>query len=305
VSADERDDLLFLYAAGALEGDERDEVEAWLARGDPAVRAELARAEEEVAQLAVGLRPVAPSALVRARLMRRVTAEAPGERPPLASGVTAGGRRRRAQPLRPVLAAGLAALLAAGLAAWVTRRAADQEATRHAEQLEDRLDAAGREIAALRNRLDAASAAQKDLDDELEEQEASDRNLQGELVLARKAISLLSSEKMESLALRGTPARPGAHARVFWDWKDWYCYLHAEGLEVDASHVYALWLFTERGEVVSVGTFSARSDGQATLIAPVPHDLGRVLRAGVSVEPDADLGPEPRGPVVLMGKAAS
>jgi anti-sigma-K factor RskA len=304
VRSDERDDLLFLYAAGALEGDERDEVEAWLARGDPALRAELARAEEELAQLAAGLRPVAPSALVKARLMRRVAAEAPGKRPPLASGAVPARHRRRALHLRPVLAASLATLLAAGLAAWVTRRTAEQAAARQAEQLEDRLDAAGREIAGLRSRLDAAGAAQKDLNDQLEEQEASDRILQGELVLDRKAISLLSSEKMESLALRGTPARPGARARVFWDWKNWYCYLHAEGLTVDASHVYALWLFTERGEVVSVGTFSAGPDGEATLIAPVPHDLGRVVRAGVSVEPDADLGPEPRGPVVLMGKAS-
>jgi hypothetical protein len=51
-------------------------------------------------------------------------------------------------------------------------------------------------------------------------------------VLAGKAIMVLRSEQMQSLALDGTRALPSAHGRVFWDWKNWYCYLHAQGFAV-------------------------------------------------------------------------
>ena len=42
MTPDEREELLFLYAAGALEGDERDELEDWLARAGDTGRATLA-----------------------------------------------------------------------------------------------------------------------------------------------------------------------------------------------------------------------------------------------------------------------
>src|SRR5690606_28870763 len=77
VTADEREDLLFLYAAGALEGDERDEVEAWLARADDAERAALARVEDEVAELARLLPALAPPPEIAERLRRRIGAGLP------------------------------------------------------------------------------------------------------------------------------------------------------------------------------------------------------------------------------------
>ena len=67
--------------------------------------------------------------------------------------------------------------------------------------------------------------------------------------------------------------------------------------------IYAMWLFTEDGDVISVGTFHSDTHGEATFLAPVPHDVGHVVRAGVSLEPDEDLGPKPRGEVVMLGSA--
>ena len=73
-----------------------------------------------------------------------------------------------------------------------------------------------------------------------------------------------------------------------------------EGLPPDPAAIYAIWLFTEDG-TVGVGTFRADGEGRAEFLGPVPHDVGHVLRAGVSIEPDEDLGSKPRGEIVLVG----
>ena len=57
----DRDDALFLYAAGALEGPEREDIETWIVPAVPGVKERLARAEREVAWLAASQPPVAPS----------------------------------------------------------------------------------------------------------------------------------------------------------------------------------------------------------------------------------------------------
>ena len=290
MTADESEDLLFLFAAGALEGDERDEVEAWLARADAAGREALARVEEEVAQLARLLPALAPPRDVAERLRRRIASEdrARGRAP-------SGGRGRM------LLAAGLAALLAGGAGLFAGRRVAELEALPRIEALEAELAEALPRIQALEAELAEAIAERDALDEELAVQEASHRALESDLVLARKTIETLSAEHTEALAMVGTAARPQARARVYWDWDSWYCYLRAEGLESDPEGVYALWLFTDDGDVIGVGVFEPDAEGRATLIAPVPHDIGHVVRAGVSIEPDDRLGPRPRGDVVLTG----
>jgi anti-sigma-K factor RskA len=271
MSPAEREDLLFLYAAGALEGDERDEVEAWLARVDTEKSTALARAEAEVAELAGALQPLAPSPAVRERLLRRIGAQAAGRR--------AAGRGRS----RVALAAGIAAVVALGVGAALGRGAAERASA---------------------TRVDAVRAEVEGLDEELAEQEAAARSLESELVLARKAIGVLRADATESLALAGTASRPDARGRVFWDWDEWYCYLHVAGLARDPARVYALWLATDTGELLGVGTFEPDASGEATFLGPVPHDIGHVVRISVSLEPDADLGPKPRGEVVMTGGAS-
>jgi anti-sigma-K factor RskA len=292
VSADDRDDLLFLYAAGALEGDERNDVEAWVAQGGSQVAAQLAQAEAEVAQLGLSLAPVAPSPEARERLLRRIRG----------AGSTAETATRRAAPWpRLALAAGLAGLLAAGVAGSMAWRAGERVGSARVAALQAELATLGQELAALRGELEAVEAERDEIDAELAEQESAARSLESELVLARKALGVVAAEHAEMLALRGMGERLDAHARVYWDWDEWYCFLRAEGLPPAPGRLYALWLFTDRGEVVGVGVFESDAQGAATLVAPVPHDIGHVVRAGVSLEPDADLGPRPRGEVVLQG----
>ena len=286
----DREDLLFLYAAGALEAGEREEVEAWIASGAPEVAERLAGAEREVALLAASRAPLAPPDGVRERLRARI--EAPRSAAPRRHGW-------RAAIAHPALAAGIAALLAAGVAGVLVHRIdVEREATLRAE-----LAAVQNELAQTRADLEAARDAADAAQEETAELEARHRALESDLVLANKAIMVLRSDEMQSLALAGTKALPSAHGRVFWDWKNWYCYLHAEGVTPDPKQIYAMWLFTEDGDVIGVGTFHPDADGQAIFLAPVPHDVGHVIRAGVSLEPDEDLGTKPRGEVVMSGAA--
>ena len=341
MTADERDELIFLYAGGALEGEERDEVEAWLARGDPDAAARLAAARSELARLAHALPPIAPSPAVKQRLMRRIEAAASSPQTPMqpdrveyrpapaqaasarsepqasedhraearaaseASEVTRHAAARR-RPLRwlshPVVAAGIAALAAAFLGSAVAQRSAERASTARVESLRGELESVEQRLAALRSELDQTSAERAQLDRDLADEEAARRSLESDLVLARKAISVLSSEKAEALALVATSGH-SARARVVWDWENWYCFLHVTGLDAHSGQLYALWLFSDTGEVVGLGPFEADASGEATLVAPVPHDLGHVVRAGVSIEPDRDLSSQPRGEVVLSGEA--
>jgi anti-sigma-K factor RskA len=287
VNSHDRDDILFLYAAGALDVSEREEVEAWIAAGGPEVDGRLAAAEREIALLAARRSPVAPPPAVRHRVRARIDAS------------HARRRNWRTALAHPALAAGIAGLIAAGAAGGLVHRlGVEREATLRAQ-----LALVENELARAQADLEAARETAAAADEEIAELEASHRALESDLVLADKAIMVLRSDEMQSLALAGTPALPGAHGRVFWDWKNWYCYLHAEGVTPDPKQVYAMWLFTEDGDVVGVGTFHPDTDGEAIFLAPVPHDVGHVTRAGVSMEPDEDIGTRPRGEVVMLGQA--
>lgn len=287
MNSGDRDDILFLYAAGALDLSEREEVEAWIAAGGAELSDRLAAAEREVALLGASQPPVAPPPAVRDRLRARIDASQVRRIP------------RRSPFAHPALAAGLAGLIAASVAGGVVHRLGlEREATLRAQ-----LATVENELAQVQADLEAAREAATFAQEEIAELEANHRALESDLVLAEKTIMVLSSDEMQSLALAGTPALPGARGRVFWDWKNWYCYLHAEGVAKDPKQVLAMWLFTEDGSVIGVGTFHPDADGEAVFLAPVPHDVGHVIRAGVSLEPDEDIGTRPRGEVVMLGQA--
>jgi anti-sigma-K factor RskA len=289
----DRDDALFLYVAGALEGPELEDIEEWIVPAVPGVKERLARAELEVARLAACQPAVAPSPALRERLLARI-ARREAQQPLISTPRRRGSRNALT---RLAIAAGLAGILAVGVATALTFRAhAEREA-----MLREQLAAAQREVEQANAELEALRDAEAEAQAEIADLEARHRSLESDLVLAGKAIMVLRSEQMQSLALAGTNALPSAHGRVFWDWANWYCYLHAQGFSSDPRSTYAVWLFTEDGTVVGVGTFHPDTHGEATFLAPVPHDVGHVIRAGISLEPDEDLGTKPRGEVVLLG----
>jgi len=132
VTCEERHDLLFLYAAGELDGAERDELRAHLAEGCPRCLGALAESEAAIARLAASeLEPVTPPETVRRALSARIALESRMLEPQSLASPP-----RPASRMRTALAAGLAAAAAAGvvLAASQIRvmRAERDARTRHA-----------------------------------------------------------------------------------------------------------------------------------------------------------------------------
>ena len=73
MTCEERQDLIFLYSAGELEPDEKEELRTHLAAGCPACAA-LAEAEAMLGQVAAALPPLAPPAEAREKLMATIAA---------------------------------------------------------------------------------------------------------------------------------------------------------------------------------------------------------------------------------------
>jgi hypothetical protein len=198
---------------------------------------------------------------------------------------------------RLALAAALAALVAAPLGWLAASRRQGAERAHHAAALA----ALQEQSAGLERDLAGARDEQRETDDELAELEARARGLESDLKRAERQVALLGAPGTVTMELAGT-AQPEAHARVFWDWDDYYCYLKAEGLAPAAApNVYALWLGTERGDRILAGTFVPRAGGEGTLWVQLPRDMGRAVSAAITLEPGAP-GPIPAGPEQLRSE---
>lgn len=281
MTCEERAPLIFLHAAGVLDGEERDALEAHLRDGCERCESERAAAESTLASLSLGLEPVQPSPELREHLLARVAgAAAPAAR-------VAGGWGL-------ALAAGIAAVIAAG----VTLAAFERLTANPLREKVAQLEAENRALAERHAELGAQLAEQGTLLEEQDDELAALERAAGD---ADEVLAFLRSPGVEVMTLAGS-RQPEATARVFWEWEDYGCYLHASGLAPPAAGgVYVLWLFTEHGAWVRAGEFQPDAGGEAAFFTRLPSDTGRVQRALVSEEPDA-AAEEPAGEVQLSGR---
>jgi len=292
VSCAARRDALLLFASGLLDEAEAAELRAHLAGGCAACARHLGEARDVEAALALAAPGPEPLPALRAELLRRID-RVPRLAPRSRS-------RRSWRGFVPIaLAAGLAALLAAPvgwLAAALHYEARSAERRAALAALQERQTALEQELAETR-------ADHDEMDQEIGEIEAHSRIVESDLERAQRQVAMLTEPDLVTLDLRPTSPGSDARARVFWEWDDYYCYLHAEGLtSVEAPQVYALWLDTEGGNRILAGTF-APEDGRATLWVQLPRDMGRAVSAHVTLEPEAP-GPNPAGPVQLTSGAS-
>jgi hypothetical protein len=257
-----RDDWV-LYAAGALDGPERESLEAHLRGGCAVCDADLSAAEAVVAELALSPAPADPPPSVRTRLLERV-ARSPGAR---------ARRSTRAFSARGrLLAAGLAAVAATGLGAVLVERF--------------------ERVRVLTEERDELRAQIAEQDEELAALEATAES-------DAELIRFLRAPGLESVALAATDRQPNAAGRVYWEWEDYACHLHASGLlPLGPGQSYVLWLHTQDGGAIRVGAFQPDGEGEAALFARLPRDVGRVVRTTVTVEV-ADASEQPSGVVQL------
>ena len=292
MSCEARRDPVLLFSFGLLEEAEAAELRTHLAGGCLVCARHLEEAGGLRAALDLAAGGDEPPAALRSLLLRRIDRV-----PRLAAAPVSPSRPpRRLAPL--LLAAGLAALVATPLGWLVAQhRAGALLAARSAELAELRSA-----TAALEGQLGELREEQESLDGELAEIEARSRTLESDLERSERQVAMLIAPGLVTLDLGPSGPQPQARARVFWNWDDYYCYFHAEGLgEVHAPEVYALWLDTEGGNRILAGSF-APAEGQATLWVQLPRDMGRAVAAHVTLEPEAP-GPSPAGPVQLSSGA--
>ena len=208
----ERRDAILLFSAGLLEEPEAAELRTHLASGCEACTSHLAEAREVEYALAAAA-PGGAAPHLRGELLRRIDRlpqQSVRTRPRASARV-----RRSLVPL--ALAAGLGAAIAAPIAWWL---AAERHTTRFAER-----------EAALVAELEDARDELAETEDELSEIEARERRVDSDLERAHRQVAMLSEMSLVTLDLKPVSGLPKeAQARVFWEWDDYYCYLHAEGL---------------------------------------------------------------------------
>jgi anti-sigma-K factor RskA len=177
VNHEEFDELVAVYAVGALDGEDLVRFEAHLAAGCARCEATLRESDEALARLAVAGPREIPPAHVKQALLARLDATAPRPRP----------ATRRWLPWAVGTAAAMlvAGLLGAGFTATY---------------YEQRLGVAARETAALRERM-----------------AAQERALRGEVRAYASVVELLRDPRTEVVALRGTGPSPEAIGRVVWN----------------------------------------------------------------------------------------
>ncbi|MBW2279745.1 MAG: anti-sigma factor [Deltaproteobacteria bacterium] len=262
---DRRDDVL-LYASGALEGSERDEVERYLAKGGPRAAGELAEAEATLAHLALSLDPLDPPDRVKHALLERVSAARPRllrPRPATPHG-SRPGRSPQATRRRGVSRTWLRTAVAVGLAlplAWF-------------------------------GAYTTFAARVGGLERELVEQSAS-------LNLLAVADGKLEVKVIE---LEGPALRRRGFGRMYQNWQTGDCYLFAHGIRRPADGMsYRAWFTGMDGELVRGPALRIDERGDASLLTRLPRNVDLGAPVVVTLEADGSAS-GPTGTPQLVGE---
>ncbi len=252
-------ELMAGYALGALEAEERSEVERHLDDGCPACESELRAWTRQLEELAAAAPPVEPSELTRARVLRAVERTAAAER---------AGRA----PLAASLAAAAGLVLLLGWSLW-SQAGLRRELARLAAA-----DAAVRsELVLVRSELDQA---------------------RGELRRAALATRIAASPGMRAVTLLASADLDAASAHTLIDPDRRQAVFYAANVPpAEAGSTYQLWFIAD-GQPVSGGTFEPDPEGSVALIVDQVADLATIQAWAVTIEPAGGV-PQPTGPMVL------
>jgi len=256
-----RDEDFDLLALGALEGEERQALEAHIASCADCAR-KLAEARGRVAMLALAAPQAAPDAAVKQRLMAQIRGEAAAAR--------AAGRPRAARELdslpapgafgrwwNAILVPAAVALAALTIFLWHENRALDHR------------------LAALRASMDQQ---QQQLDE------------------AREVADLITSQSTITVPLAQQSGMPKGSAHVMYNAKMGMVMYDGEISPAPAAKTYQLWLVPVKGNPISLGVFSGHPDHW---MMKVPQGMPPKWFQ-VTLEPAGGM-PQPTGPMVLMG----
>lgn len=324
-----------LYAAGALEREERQALESHLLGGCPACHAALKEARAVAALLPYGLPPAAPPAGLRARILSKltpvVTAPAGAPRVEPAGRLEPGDWLRHVIPpaptwrTHPATVPLLIILLVGALAyAVAVRLQADDQRQQVEQALQGetaRLAALQRQVreqeallAGLREEVTQRTGNLDALREALARQETEIEALHLELadrekeatslrrVLAQRddMLGFLHSPRVKVVPLAGSPAAQSAGAFVLFDPETRKAFLYGFNMpSLPPGKTYQLWAIVDKP--VSAGTFGIDAGHNCRHMARSIPDPSRITKFAVSLEPEGGR-PQPTGDIYLAGQ---
>lgn len=300
------DSQLEAYALGALDSEDRAEVEAQLA-ASPEQREELRQLREIVALLPFAAAPVAPPDRVRQALMARIAAESPratSARPQAQSAPTA---RPRSPWLMPAIAAVLAAMVLglAGLTFSLSGQVARLDQTNRdlvgvLGGLQTTLAETQARQEALATRLDEG---RRELEQVSADLAASEQRI-AELNVARAqdeyVISFVSAPGVATRELTAADAGLGAQGEMYMYPGNSSAVVLFSGLApLEPGQVYQFWL-ADGSTQVAGGTFAVDAGGIGHIVVQAPREVNAFREVMVTVEPEGG-SDTPSQTVVLEG----
>lgn len=273
MTCEERKDIIPFYALGTLDPVETESLRRHLEGGCPACNSEYLSMQSLASDLAMSLEPISPPKAVRERLLRRIAEDAPAMKitqdQPATNPVSSSMKIERSTStgrdwFRSMTTAAIAAALA-----YFAASLAFQE---HQTVLQKRL---------------------VQVESQLTEMQSTRKSTE-------QMISLPRSPAMQVVTLQGTPDAPGAKADLFYDRARGVWYLYTTGLKPPGEkRAYELW-FIVGDTKTRAGVFDVTPDGEGSIVAAVPPDLGRITLAAITDEP-AGGSMQPTGKIRLAG----
>ena len=316
---EELEEVVPLYAAGALERTERQAFEAHLLSGCATCHAALKEYQSVAAVLPFGLSPTQPPRSLKAKIMASrnvlpVGAESSTKDVPKSSLEPGEWMNHLFPPIAPARSGslpwviGLATVLVlavTGYVAWnyVTQVASDSMRLEQlSAQLQDRsvklasvqreLAERERALAELRDDMQRRTTDLAELKDQLIHHEAELDNLRNQLTSASRRgratqdelASLLRAPDIHAVSLSGSDMAKEAGGVLLFDPRTQKIWLYAVNLpECPNGMTYQLWAITDKP--VSVGTFHMDLGETAHMLVKRLPDFTRVRQFSVSLEP--------------------
>ncbi|HVR09169.1 MAG TPA: anti-sigma factor [Thermoanaerobaculia bacterium] len=329
------DDLLPAYALGALDGEERRELQAHVEAGCPVCAAELRRLAacledlagaaavlpEDLAGPAPGT-PEVPEMLagIRQRLLAQVAAE------PRAAELRAAELRASPPPATAAAPApATPAAPAAAAPARFGRRRAPGDPTAPTAPAAPAAPATPAGAAGRWPLLAAAAmlalvavwgiVRQASLGAEIEHLQGERRQLvaradalerrvtqmQAESERLARTLTILAAPKVQSVSLAGMGTTHSAVGRTYIDAARRQAVFYASNLPaLGPDKSYQLWYLDEDDQKTSAGVFDVDASGKAALVIDQPLPLERIQGWVVTVEPRGGR-PQPTGPIAMAG----
>ena len=252
------------YALGILEGEERTDLEAHLARHCPRCTPGVAKARAVVSQLALAAPDVSPPAALRGKIMDAVKLSTESSRP--ATPFVKPAPKREVFPIWAWVAAAALALITG----YTIRQMGNQTS----------------QMADLRKQMKLATMQNQALQNELEQ----DRMV---------ASVMMSPDSMPLKLMPKDKNMPMVHAYLH---PHMGVAITADRMpSIPAARTLQLWFVPKKGAPMSIAIFRPDPAGQIALVAPVNMPMNEIAELAVTEEP-AGGSPQPTSSIVWMAQ---